>query len=706
MNYRDYKILYHKPNWDGLDLFPDVSVKLLWPTWVFSVLAAVYPQRQLNFFEICILRLLRLASCNVDILCERTCLREGFIRLILRRLRDRGYVKEFHLTELGADVLDDTLAEEPEIRNVFVFQDCLSKKFYPILALKLDIKSGRDDARNVRFAVSRDQKKIEARTACPQSPYEKPKPDDVKKIIHEFQNLHIPDMMNTEEFASVSPQSIEISRGKPDLIWAYSEARLGKNNRRIYVSDPFLGLDSIILGENMFAPELNSVATGLMRRGVTLSGEPPYGDGKIGRFESLADLLRPLEAGNDPAKLQSDLSAGDTIRHLSDYYYAMEQAFRKMLAEYDYTNLANSLRRCDEETIISLLIPLAADLGLNISRRQRVVATSDDDSAAPTEPDDQNASDDRSSHDAATASKPWLKKKFIPERFFSFRGSRFQECLRGEANLRVWLGLAMLVNKKSPLPALRKLFQEDFLLFIDYLADFRNAQDHGETVERLPERKQLEECRNTVRGIVSCLLPDLMSAQTYEETADLSEKKRSELHYQAEADLCRELGYAETYSLPRKLRKKLIEIKFHTLCGSQTYIFSNILVIDNLMFNIASAEKLPSLPGADVLRKARDNFPSLPEIFWEINPKKLAGTIAGVAQSLRASLVCLLAFGENHRTFFTPERLQYLEQVLRLRTHNWREGVSRLAFSEIASLGEQTISFAVAIIKEYHYEEP
>ena len=50
MNYRDYKILYHKPNWDGLDLFPDVSVKLLWPTWVFSVLAAVYPQRQLNFF--------------------------------------------------------------------------------------------------------------------------------------------------------------------------------------------------------------------------------------------------------------------------------------------------------------------------------------------------------------------------------------------------------------------------------------------------------------------------------------------------------------------------------------------------------------------------------------------------------------------------------------------------------------------------------
>lgn len=710
MSYRDYKVLYHKPNWDGLDLFPDVSVRLVWPTWVFSVLAAVYPQRELNFFEICILRMLRLTSCNVEILCERTCLREGFIRLILRRLRDQGYVKDFHLTERGTDVLDNTIAEEPEIRNVFVFQDCLSKKFYPIIASKLDIKSGKAEDTNVWFRVSKKQK-IDARMACPQSPYEKPKLDDVKKIIHEFGNLNIQYSINTEAVYSESPQSIEISRARPELVWVYSEARLGKNNHRIYVSDPFLDLDSVILSENMFAQELNGIATELKQRGVTLSGEMTSGDEKICRYESLDYLLRPLDAEVDPSQLQSNLSTDEIMGHLSDYYYAMEQAFKKMLAEYDYTNLANSLRGTDEETLKSLLIQLAADLGLRISRQRSSVTANagghSDALVAPTVPDDQSVQEtDNDCSSTPTTSKPWLKNKLILEHFFFFRGSRFQDCLSGEANLRVWLGLAMLVNTKMPLPALKKLFQVDFLLYIDYLADFRNAQDHGVTPKRFPDRDQLAECLNATRDIVSCLLPDLnISAQTYDNIAELSEKDRIARYYKAEADLIRELGYARTRNLPKSLREKLIAIKFHTLCGNQDRIFSNIQVIDNLMFQIARAEKIPSTPGVEVLRKARSNFPSLPEIFWEINPQKLVGTIAGVAQSLRASLVCLLAFGEKHRGFFTPERLQYLEQVLRLRTHNWREGVSRQPFSEIASLGEQTISFAVAIIKEYRYDE-
>ena len=705
---KDYKVLYfHKPNWEGMDLFPDVSVPLLWPTYVFSVLVAEYPQRKLNFFEICILRLLGLSSCNVDILCERTCLREGFVRLILRRLRDQGLVKEFHLTEQGQDMLNETMAEEPVIRNVFVFCDCLSKKFYPMIASKLEIRHGNGGDDNISFSVTKGSRRISASPACQPSRCKPPTQTDVMEIIHEFNALCATQTADSPSIYQESPENIEVSREKPDLVWLYSEARLGRNNHRIYVSDPFWSSDSVILGENMDFPELDRVTAELKRRGVTIHGEPHFdGDDKIDRFESLQSRLRPLSGNPDQAELQTNLSESDRMERLSDFYYALEQSFKKMLEAYDYTNLVNSLRGFDENTIRDLLIRLAADLGVK-SRHGR----NNDNAPAPPPPDTRADKSDAAGGDTGPnveppAPKPWLKQNLSLERFFSFSGSRLQECLTGEANLRFWLGLALLVDKKRPLPARQKLFRTEVFQFIDYLSDFRNSEYHGGMAEQLPTRNEMESCLVIARGIVDFLLPDSnISALADSETSDLDEQSLNERYYKAESDLIHQLGYAQMRQLPKDLKEKLIRIRFHIIGRNREYIFSNILMIDSLLFKIAAAERLPEIPGNDVLQRARSHFPQLPEIFWEVNPRKLTGVIAGIPQSLRASLVCLMAFCEKHRAFFTPERLLYLEQVLRLRTHDWQGNVLKKDFTEIEKLGEQTISFTIAIIKEYRYEE-
>lgn len=677
---KDYKVLYfHKPNWDGMDLFPDVSVPLLWPANVFSVLVAGYPQRKLNFFEVSILRLLNLNLCNIEILCERTCLREGFIRLILRRLRDQGYVNEFHLTALGLDMLNKTMAEQPEIRNVFVFRDCLSKKFYPIIASRLEIKSGRsNEDGEIMFRTAKSSKKISASIACQVCRCSPPTQADVMEIIHEFNALCVSQAVDSNSIYRESPEHIEISKEKPDFVWFYSEARLGRKNHRIYVSDPFWDHDSVILGENMNSDILNRIAVEIKQRGVTV---PDESYNKINRFESLELLLSPLTDKNDKSDQLPNFSDSDRMERLSDYCYALEQAFKKMLNEYDYKKLVNTLREIDENTIKDVLMNLAIDMGLKPHYKGNL--------------DPQ-----------ITDLKPWLKQDFSLEHFFLFSGSRLQECLSGEASLRFWLGLALLVDKKSSLISFRKLLNTDFILFVNYLIGFRNSEYHGDISEKLPTMTQLKLCLEITRDIVDCLLPDLnISSLACNEMSGLDLQTRDERYYKAEADLTHRLGYAKMRKLPRDVREKLIQIKFHTIGKHKTYIFSNILIVDSLMFRITRAERLPELPGNEVLQRAKSNFPQLPEIFWEINPRKLTNTIAGVPQSLRASLLCLMAFCEKHKAFFNSNRLQYLEEILHLRKHNWQECVQSQPFGEIEKLGEQTIAFATAIIEEYHYEE-
>ena len=680
----NYKVLYfHKPNWEGMDLFPDVSVPLLWPTNVFSVLVAAYPQRQLNFFEIGILRLLRLNSCNVEILCKQTCLRDGFIRLILRRLRDQGFVRDFHLTEQGLDLLNETMAEQPVTRNVFVFRDCLSKKFYPIIASKLEIQHGSARDGDVFFRPSKSSRKISAipaHQACNRLP--PPTQSDVMEIIHDFNVLSLSHTVNSSSVYNESPEHIEICGEKPDFVWLYSDARLGRKNHRIYVSDPFWEQDSVILGENMNCSELNHIAMDLKQRGVTVTGELPLENNKIDHFESLGFLLRPLNEEKDPSAPLPLLSDSDRMERLSDYYYAIEQAFKKMLDEYDYKNLIDSLRGIDDNTIQGVLMNLAVDKGMPPHYRP------------PS--------------DVIKSSKisPWLKQDFSLKQFFLFSGSRLQECLTGEANLRFWLGLALLVDKKRPLPSLRRLFKKEFLQFIIYLVAFRNSEYHGDISKVLPTMPQLESCLKKTRDIVDCLLPELnISSLAYNEMSGLDTKTRDERYYKAESDLTHQLGYEKMRKLPSKLREKLIQIKFHMIGKHKNYIFSNIMIIEHLMFKIAHAERLPDIPGSEVLQRAQSHFPQLPHIFWEINPRKLTNTIAGIPQSFRASLLCLMAFCEKHKGFFNADRLQYLECVLHLRTHNWQECVQSKPFSEIEKIGEQTIAFTTAIIEEYHYEE-
>ena len=73
--------------------------------------------------------------------------------------------------------------------------------------------------------------------------------------------------------------------------------------------------------------------------------------------------------------------------------------------------------------------------------------------------------------------------------------------------------------------------------------------------------------------------------------------------------------------------------------------------------------------------------------------------------SLRANLLCLLAYCDhgNHRKYFNKERLSFLENVLRLRAHNWQDVVSRQPLETIEQLGKQAIEFTISIIEEYNY---
>ena len=705
---RSCNVIYRKCNWDGFDLFPN-SKSLVWPAMAFRILIAGYPQRNLNFFELTLLRLLQIKSCNIEILCRVTCLREGFVRLILRRLRGRGLVKDFVLTDTGKDVLNNTMNEAPVIQNAFVFADCMSGTFYPVIASQLNMISAKQNGDMVTFRLSKTQGDKCAQIVGKVKRCNRPTLEDILNILHQFNKLCQALSTTPAVLYQDLPQYIEISKDTPELVWLYTEVRLGRNNHRIYISDPFLDLDSELLDGNMCSQQeddatqeqLNRIIDELKQTGIDVNNSAS--DKVIDRYSSISDLVRPLDM-EDHDKVQIGLSEYETMERLSDFYYALEQAFKRMLDAFDYSELVKSVSSLESETFNTMLRKIAVNQGMLPIERQKADLHHCD-----------NKIDD--------SGKPWLKIQTDFKDFFDLSGSRLQDCSSGEANLRVWIALALLISQKRQLPAIRrlKLQHPDFLLFVSFLTPYRNNQNHGDSSVLIPYYKEMEECLKKTKEIVGILLPDLdISPETDQEMADLDAEKRVKAYFEAEYQLSQTISYARMRKLPKDVKEHMIMIIFHSLRKNKFYVFSHIMAIDSLMFRILCAERLPrqvavdragreevarGTKGTDVLNKAKRNFPGLADVFWEILPWKLEETLSGKPLSLRANLLCLLAYCDhgNHRKYFNKERLSFLEDVLRLRAHNWQDLVSRQPFETIEQLGKQAIEFTISIIEEYNY---
>ena len=114
---------------------------ILWPAFVYRVIAPEVRDRQLNIFEKAVLGLCRVHETDTDRIAEHLGLHADLIEVILGDLQDRKLLKAGRLpTALGETLLDEErgeLPENPAITIGYVFQDPWSNVLWPTFVSEL-----------------------------------------------------------------------------------------------------------------------------------------------------------------------------------------------------------------------------------------------------------------------------------------------------------------------------------------------------------------------------------------------------------------------------------------------------------------------------------------------------------------------------------------------------------------------------------------
>lgn len=114
---------------------------LLWPVWVYKILFPKATQRELNLYQLTILRLIQARIVDKEELANLTAIHPDLILLILNQLVNNGYVQNDHkmITPQGEKILDNIEEQEENLQSGYVFQDAITSKIWPRFASNLNL---------------------------------------------------------------------------------------------------------------------------------------------------------------------------------------------------------------------------------------------------------------------------------------------------------------------------------------------------------------------------------------------------------------------------------------------------------------------------------------------------------------------------------------------------------------------------------------
>ena len=718
-------ILYHEPDLSGTQMLD--PNRILWPALAYHVVLTAEQNRTFNIFENTVLKLCQAVSCDYQRLCDITCMDKGFIKLIVAKLRDNGLLSGFEPTADGIRRIEGEGEGVIETQHLsaYVFRDCHSCQWLPAMLPELNKLRGlKEEKDTYSFRIANGVKRISAKRISvssgrlerlEQEPIQR---RDVINILRCLRNINFYCGNEVSAYPKLEEESIAI----PDpldgeLVYLYTLAGYSPRSHKIIVLDPFHPCQSDILSENFLISSFGDIANDF----VASLSEYSVEDTKRGwntvemGAPSISDYLKPLdpkvERLND--KLCIDL--------LSGYYIAIEKSLRELLKKYDFSSSVSYLRTLtlNLNQMNQFMLGIAAKHGFDAAWKTRCA---DNPSEAPVHsPQDADLADlplrkkprsetletnEKNKQELKTDS-PALQCEFN-DKFFSFSGGRYRDNWLEEGNIPSLFGLLLVLHNEKNIVQVQSLLDHgkgDCLCFFSYLTQYRNSAAHGDNMNMLPVKEVVELCRKETIELISDLYPDALANGEFGRADDRNDDTRQKKWNESEYRLVEEFGYGRYQRLPRdikeNLREMLIAEKEGNYVGSFGYAQG---IIDNFSFQVLSAYQSASschLSGDRVLRRVKNIWPDLPDIFFEINSQKIQSTLNGSKLSMRANILCLMAVLPRAEYFFTPKRIEFLARIMSMRTHSWQESVANISPEEIRSLQDSVIEFANSLLKEY-----
>ena len=114
---------------------------LLWPVWVYKILFPKKTQRELNLYQLTILRLIQANVVDKDEIAHLTAIHPDLVLLIMNQLVNSGYVQNDHkmVTPEGEKILDNIEEEEENLQSGYIFQDAITYEIWPRFASNLNL---------------------------------------------------------------------------------------------------------------------------------------------------------------------------------------------------------------------------------------------------------------------------------------------------------------------------------------------------------------------------------------------------------------------------------------------------------------------------------------------------------------------------------------------------------------------------------------
>ncbi len=674
------KVIYERHEIDDVEFINYEPEYLFWPSLAYNVVVTVSKDSSMNIFEKTALMLMSHSLYDIKRLSKQMCVGEGFIKLLLNRLRDNGYLKGFELTDAGKELLGQSENAHEDCVSGYVLQDCLSGQFHPIILPKISKRQGdlSEDRGIISFRPSPRSKPIEGKIVSSNFAQDrKLTSSDVIHIIKQAARLSVFNQQDDEDKKNfiLDQGKVRVSPDKPERLYICTRIDVGKYNN-IYITDAFRNAESQILISNLNNSLLDKTISDIKGRYLNqeVVGSPSASSSFMDKYNELCYLLRsPFSSQNNEVKAMKRNEEAIMEEGLENLYTALEMAFRKMLSNYNCEDQIRALSQFYPNKIQEMFESLAKSAGFSFKWHKDLPEN--------------------------------LHKGFtFHKEFFLYSGNYLKTVLRGEGNLQHLVGISLALYGSKHIAPMKHLVEEcpDSLCLFSYLGPFRKEFSHGAIAIQLPNKEQFEFCRNEVIKIVRILVND-----ADEELLIVPEGYSSDEWHNAvllaEHELENHLGHSRFQSFPPAVKSNLRGIVLYRILNNPLEMFKKIFTSleSSLVFVLEHIDK-SVIDGRAVKNKVKQLYPDLPEFFFHTNDIKLTKTLLGDKTALRQNLLCVMANSSNHEIVFDKNNRELVGKVLSMRTHNWRETLLNNATSDdVFTLGENIIVFVNLLLKEH-----
>ncbi|WP_067521885.1 hypothetical protein [Endozoicomonas ascidiicola] len=286
---------------------------ILWPVWVWEVLAPKPGQQELNLFQKSILGLIKASKRDPEQIAAWLGLdKELILYIIAGQLIPNGWIcKDWELTELGLQMLEEDEEQRGNLSTAYIFQDAITGKLWPRVSKSLSYISPLSEDGRPEFKASRASDWIEKPFIihCSSRTPEPPSVLDIRSALRQGNNaIHNMRVRGELEYHKKEFRADEIELLKQSPSPAYVMCWIVEDRGDIWnVSDPLAVTPTgDFFRQDIYVQAQNN--SGLRNRLSSIIGELP-------KKETYEEMIKRQNASVELAKF-TEYSNADRVPNL------------------------------------------------------------------------------------------------------------------------------------------------------------------------------------------------------------------------------------------------------------------------------------------------------------------------------------------------------------------------------------------------------